>query len=342
MRVVDLRSDTVTQPTERMREAMARARVGDDVYGEDPTVCALEELAAERMGKEAALFCASGTMANLVAILAHTQRGDAVLCEATSHICEHESTGLSVLAGAVLRPIHGERGWIPPEALEAALHPAGPPSFLPRLVCLENTHNRAGGVAIPPERIAATAAAAHRAGLAVHLDGARIFNAAVALGKHARVLAEPVDSVMFSLSKGLSAPVGSMLCGSRPFIERARRWRQVVGGGMRQAGVLAAAGIVALEEMVDRLVEDHRRAKALARGLTRIPGVVVDPDQVDTNIVLVRVDRDARRLVASLAEQGVLCFALSRYEIRLVTHRHISDEDVAWTVEAFRRVQVST
>ncbi|MCS7172118.1 MAG: beta-eliminating lyase-related protein [Armatimonadetes bacterium] len=341
MRVVDLRSDTVTQPTERMREAMARARVGDDVYGEDPTVRALEELAAERMGKEAALFCASGTMANLVALLTHAQRGDTVLCEAAAHLYVYEGEGLCALAGGLLRPIPGERGWIPPEILEAALHPPGPRLSPPRLLCLENTHNRAGGVAIPPDRIAATAAAARRMGLAVHLDGARIFNAAVALGVPARVLAEPVDSVMFSLSKGLSAPVGSVLCGSKPFIERARRWRQIVGGGMRQAGVLAAAGIVALEEMVDRLAEDHRLAKALARGLARIPGVVVEPDQVDTNIVLVRVDGDAHGLVARLAEQGVLCFAVSPSEIRLVTHRHISDEDVVWAVEAFRRVWVS-
>ncbi|MDR7415419.1 MAG: GntG family PLP-dependent aldolase [Armatimonadota bacterium] len=339
MREVDLRSDTVTQPTERMREAMAQAQVGDDVYGEDPTVRALEELAAERMGKEAALFCTSGTMANLVAVLTHTQRGDEVLCEATAHVYEHERQGLSALAGAALRPIRGERGWISPEALQAALHPAGSHSPPPRLVCLENTHNRAGGVVLSPDRIAATTAAAHRAGLAVHLDGARIFNAAVALGVPARALAEPVDSVMFSLSKGLSAPVGSVLCGDKSFIERARRWRQVVGGGMRQAGVLAAAGIVALQEMVDRLAEDHRRAKALARGLSRLPGVEVDPDQVDTNIVLVRVEGDARALVARLAAQGVLCFALSPHEIRLVTHRHISDEDVAWAVEAFRRVQ---
>jgi len=341
MREVDLRSDTVTQPTERMREAMARARVGDDVYGEDPTVRALEELAAERMGKEAALFCASGTMANLVAVLTHTQRGDGVLCEATAHIYEYESQGLSALAGAVLRPIRGERGWISPVALEAALQPTGPHFPPPRLVCLENTHNRAGGVAVTPERIASTAAVAHRAGLAVHLDGARIFNAAVALGVPAKVLAEPADSVMFSLSKGLSAPVGSVLCGSRPFIERARRWRQMVGGGMRQAGVLAAAGIVALQEMVDRLAEDHRRAKALAGGLSRLPGVEVDPDQVDTNIVLARVEGLAHDLVARLAAQGVLCFALSPQEIRFVTHRHISDEDVAWAVEAFRRIWAS-
>ncbi len=341
MRVVDLRSDTVTQPTERMREAMARARVGDDVYGEDPTVRELEALAAERMGKEAALFCPSGTMANLVAILTHTQRGDEVLCEATAHIYEYESGGLSVLAGTVPRLIPGERGWISPQALEAALRTESLHFAPPRLLCLENTHNRAGGVAIPPDRIAATAEAAHRAGLRVHLDGARIFNAAVALNVPARVLAAPADSVMFSLSKGLSAPVGSVLCGPKAFIERARRWRQALGGGMRQAGVLAAAGIVALQEMVDRLAEDHRRARDLAMGLRDVPGLRVNPEEVETNIVLVEVERDAPGLVARLAEHGVLALALSPREIRLVTHRHITDEDVAYAVDVFRRARAS-
>lgn len=334
---IDLRSDTVTQPTDRMREAMARAEVGDDVYGEDPTVRALEELAARTVGKEAALFCASGTMANLVAVLTHTQRGDEVLCEATSHIYEYEVGGLSVLAGTVPRLIRGERGWISPEALTSALRPPNVHFAPPRLLCLENTHNRAGGVAIPPDRIAATAEAAHQVGLAVHLDGARIFNAAVALRVPASTLAAPADSVMFSLSKGLSAPVGSLLCGTQAFIERARRWRKAVGGGMRQAGVLAAAGIVALTEMVERLAEDHRRAKDLARGLAEVQGLFVDPDQVDTNIVVVGVEGRAPEIVERLRQQGVLAHAVTDRTIRLVTHRHISDEDVAEAVAAFRR-----
>ncbi len=331
---VDLRSDTVTQPTERMREAMARAEVGDDVFGEDPTVAELEALAARMLGQEAGLFCASGTMANLVATLTHCRRGDAVFVDGEAHVVHYEAGGASSLAGAVLWPVPSRDGHLTPEELEAAVWPEDPHRPRPRLVWLENTHNRRGGLAYPPERTLQTAQAARRLGLRVHLDGARLFNASVALGVAAADLAAGVDSVMVSLSKGLSAPVGSVLCGSREFVEEARRWRKAVGGGMRQVGVLAAAGLVALREMVDRLAEDHRRARALAEALAELPGVSVDPDQVHTNIVLVRVD-GAQAVVNALRQRGVLALALGPHTIRLVTHRHVDDRGVERAVAAF-------
>lgn len=336
-RVVDLRSDTVTQPTDRMREAMARARVGDDVFREDPTVAELERRVAERVGHAAGLFCASGTMANLVAVLTHCGRGDAVLADAEAHVLHYEAGDLASLAGTFPQPLHTRDGHPTPEELEAV---AGPPDVHrppPRLVWLENTHNRAGGVAYPPERTAAVVRWAHARGLRVHLDGARLFNAAVALGVPAADLAASADSVMVSLSKGLSAPVGSVLCGSEEFVERARRWRKATGGGMRQVGVLAAAGLVALEEMVDRLAEDHRRARALAEGLAQVPGVQVDVARVQTNIVLARVP-DAPTLVERLRSLGVLALAFDARTVRFVTHRHVDDEDVERAVRAVRVV----
>lgn len=334
-RVVDLRSDTVTQPTDRMREAMARARVGDDVFREDPTVVELERAVARRVGHAAGLFCASGTMANLVAVLTHCRRGDAVLADAEAHVLHYEAGGLSSLAGTFPQPLRTRDGHPTPEELEAV---AGPPDVHrppARLVWLENTHNRAGGVAYPPERTAAVARWARARGLRVHLDGARLFNAAVALGVPAADLAAPADSVMVSLSKGLSAPVGSVLCGSEEFVEHARRWRKAVGGGMRQVGVLAAAGLVALEEMVDRLAEDHRRARALAEQLAQLPGVEVDLARVHTNIVLARVP-DAPGLVERLRALGVLALAFDARTVRFVTHRHVDDGDVERAVRAVR------
>jgi threonine aldolase len=334
-RVVDLRSDTVTQPTDRMREAMARARVGDDVFREDPTVVELERAVARRVGHAAGLFCASGTMANLVAVLTHCRRGDAVLADAEAHVLHYEAGGLSSLAGTFPQPLRTRDGHPTPEELEAV---AGPPDVHrppARLVWLENTHNRAGGVAYPPERTAAVARWARARGLRVHLDGARLFNAAVALGVPAADLAAPADSVMVSLSKGLSAPVGSVLCGSEEFVEHARRWRKAVGGGMRQVGVLAAAGLVALEEMVDRLAEDHRRARALAEQLAQLPGVEVDLARAHTNIVLARVP-DAPALVERLRALGVLALAFDARTVRFVTHRHVDDGDVERAVRAVR------
>lgn len=285
MDVIDLRSDTVTEPTDAMREAMARAVVGDDVFGEDPTVRALETLAAEMIGKEAAVFVPSGTMANLVAVLTHTQRGDEVLLEAEAHLYYSEVGSISAVAGVLPKTIVGVAGYIAPGQVRAAVRPANihnPPS---RLLCLENTHNRAGGMPFGPAEIDVVCATGHELGLAVHLDGARIFNAAVALGVVPSALTRSVDSVMFCVSKGLSAPVGSLLAGSGEFITQARRFRKMLGGGMRQAGVLAAAGVVALRTMVSRLAEDHQNAQRLAKGLAKIPGFQIDLERVRTNMV---------------------------------------------------------
>lgn len=337
VRVVDLRSDTVTQPTDAMREAMARAEVGDDVYGEDPTVNALEALSAERMGKAAGLFVASGTMANLLAVMAHTQKGDEVLFDDQAHTYHNEGGGIATLAGTLPRLLPTERGWISGAQFEAALRPPDvhyPPT---RLVCIENTHNRHGGVAIPVEAITDLAAAAHRHGIPVHMDGARLFNAAVALGVPAARLAAPVDSVTFCLSKGLSAPVGSVLCGDHAFIERARRFRKMVGGGMRQAGVVAAAGIVALDTMVDRLADDHRLARVLAEGLSAIPGVSIDLARVQTNIVRLDLPRhDARAVAEQLRVRGVRVLATAAHTIRIVTNRHVTAADAPAVIAAFR------
>lgn len=333
---VDLRSDTITQPTDTMREAMARADVGDDVYGEDPTVNALEALSAERVGKAAGLFVPSGTMANLVAIMAHTQKGDEVILDDQAHMLLHEAGALAAVAGAVPRTLLTERGVISAAQFEAALRPADvhfPPT---RLVCIENTHNRHGGTVIGADAVDELAAAAHRHHVRVHIDGARLFNASVALGVPAARLAAPADSVTFCLSKGLSAPVGSVLCGEREFIDRARRFRKMVGGGMRQAGVLAAAGIVALTTMVERLAEDHRLARALAEALAQIQGVRIDLTRVQTNIVRVEMpDHDARAVAERLRAYGVRVSLMGPRMIRLVTNRHVTGDDVPMVVTAF-------
>lgn len=338
-RVIDLRSDTVTQPTEAMREAMARAAVGDDVYGEDPTVNALEAVAAERVGKAAAVFVPSGTMANLAAVMSHTQMGDEVIVEAEAHILHYEGGGLATLAGTLPRTLPTEAGCISGAQLEAALRPPDLHYPATRLVCVENTHNRHGGVAITPGQMDDLAAAARRHRISVHLDGARLFNAAVALGVPASRLAAPVDSVAFCLSKGLSAPVGSLLCGDQEFIARARRFRKMLGGGMRQAGVLAAAGIVALEQMVDRLAEDHRVARLLAEALAGLPGVALDLARVQTNMVRVTLtEHEARPTADALRALGVWVGAPGHRLLRLVTHRHITEADVPVVSAAFQAV----
>jgi len=337
MALVDLRSDTVTQPTEAMREAMRRAEVGDDQWGEDPTVRRLEEMAADRLGKAAALFTPSGTMANLAAVLSHTQRGDEVIVEARAHTYLTEAGGMSAVAGVIPRPVTGERGAISAAQVEAVLRPLNVHFAPTRLLCLENTHNRAGGTVMTAAQTTEVAAAARRHGVRVHLDGARIFNAAAALGVDPRALTRDVDSVMFCVSKGLSAPVGSLLAGEAAFIARARAARQMLGGAMRQAGVIAAAGIVALETMVERLAEDHRRARVLAHRLSDLPGVRVDAAAVQTNIVMLEVD-DAPGVVERLAGQHVLAHGLDRTTIRLVTHRHIGDAEVERALEVFSRV----
>ncbi len=343
MDVIDLRSDTVTEPTEAMREAMARAVVGDDVFGEDPTVRELEAVAAEMVGKEAAVFVPSGTMGNLVAVLTHTQKGDEVLLEAEAHIYYYEVGSISAVAGVLPRPISGRAGYIAPEQVRAAVRSPNIHFPPPRLLCLENTHNRAGGVPFGPAQVDAVCATAHDLGLAVHLDGARIFNAAVALGVSPSALTQSVDSVMFCVSKGLSAPVGSLLLGSGEFVTRARRFRKMVGGGMRQAGVIAAAGLVALQTMVSRLAEDHRNAQRLARGLATIAGLSVDLERVRTNMIIVQLAEGgptAPVLVARLRTEGVLVAPIGPMTIRLVTHRHISNALVDAALERIAKVGV--
>ncbi len=341
---IDLRSDTVTWPTPAMREAMARATVGDDVYGEDPTITELEARSAELTGKEACLFVASGTMGNLVATLTHCQRGDEVILGDKAHMFINEAGGMAALGGVHPYPVPNRTdGGLEMEAVQAALRdPANLHHPRSRLVALENTHNLCGGVAVPLEHMRQVADWAHEHGLAVHLDGARLFNAAVALGVPAREVCAPVDSVMFCLSKGLGAPVGSLLCGSAAFIAEARRWRKMVGGGMRQAGVLAAAGLVALDEVLPRLAEDHRRARQLAQGLQALPGVQLDFGLPQTNMVYFTLTQDVPLDAAEVARR------LEAYRIkvdvegprrfRLVTHLWIDDQAVETVVQAFREV----
>lgn len=340
MNIVDLRSDTVTKPTDEMRIAMAQADVGDDVYGEDPTVIKLESLAAEMVGKEAALFVPSGTMGNQVCVMTHTQRGDEVIVEAESHIYYYEVGAMAVLSGVQARTVRGVRGVMDPDDVRRAIRDKN--IHFPRtsLVTLENTHNRGGGKVLPLENMKAIYEIAKEHGLNVHLDGARIFNAQVATGIPAKEYCAYADSVMFCLSKGLAAPVGSIVAGSREFIERARKNRKMLGGGMRQAGVLAAAGIVALTKMVDRLAEDHDNAKLLAIELAKM-GYGVDPDHVETNMVMVSTDplhMDAGTLVRKMHERGVLFNAVSSSTVRLVTHKDISRDDVFRALEHFEQV----
>ena len=333
MATIDLRSDTVTQPSDEMRRAMADAEVGDDVYGEDPTINRLQERAADLLGKEAGLLMASGTMSNLVAALTHCQRGDEIVMGDQAHMFWNESAGASALAGAQIRLVPNDsQGRIDPVDLQGAIRPKGNVHMPPTtLVCLENTHNRCSGGVLTPEDTKRVADVAHAAGAQVHLDGARIFNAAVALEVPAKALVQDVDDVSFCLSKGLSCPVGSVLCGSEEFIERAHKWRKMVGGGMRQAGVLAAAGLVALDGMVDRLAEDHANARRLAQGLANIDGISVDPDSIHTNIVIFEVDQavgTANQVIYALAEEGVLVTYPGQQSLRMVTHRHIGGADI--------------
>jgi threonine aldolase len=307
--IVELRSDTFTRPSEAMRRAMAEAEVGDDVWNEDPTVHALERLAAEKTGKDAAVFVSSGTQGNLIGVLSHTQPGQEVLLGDRSHIFCFEVAGLAVVGGLQTYPLpNGDNGRLRPEDVEGAIRGADIHCPVTGCVALGNTHNRCGGGVIRPEDMAAVTEVAHAHSIPVHLDGARVFNAAVALGVPVRTLTDTVDSVSFCLSKGLGAPVGSVLCGSTDFIERARRWRKMLGGGMRQAGVLAAPGLIALEQNVDRLAEDHANAKRFAEGLAEIPGFRVDVAKVETNIVyfdVAGVNLDPDDLATRLFERGV-------------------------------------
>ena len=343
MNTIDLRSDTVTQPTAAMRAAMAQAEVGDDVYGEDPTVNRMERMAAELVGKEAGLFLPSGTMGNLTAILAHCGRGDEVILGDKAHTFLFEAGGISALGGVHSHQVPNQPdGTLALEDIQAAIRGDDPHFPITRLITLENTHNRCGGVVLSVEYTRAVAELAFQRRLAVHLDGARLFNAAIALDVEAKDLTKPVDSVTFCLSKALCAPVGSVLCGSRAFITRAHRIRKQLGGGMRQAGVLAAAGIVALETMIERLAEDHERARKLADGLARIPGLAIDARPA-TNMVFISLAEDTAPLTASqvverLAERGVKIGKAGHNTFRLVTHYWIDDEAVERAVAAFGEV----
>jgi len=340
---IDLRSDTVTHPTDLMRKAMAIASVGDDVYGEDPTVNKLQELAAEKMGKQAGLFVPSGTMGNLAAILAHCGRGDEVILGNKAHTFLYEAGGVSALGGVHSCQLPNQPdGTLALSDIQAAIRSKDAHQPISRLVCLENTHNRCGGVALTPEYTLAVGDLAHKNGLFLHLDGARIFNAAVAQGVPVKSLAEPADSVTFCLSKGLCAPVGSVLCGSQEFITRAHRVRKQLGGGMRQAGFLAAAGIVALETMTDRLAEDHARAHQLAEGLSSLHAMLLDPGTPYTNMVFVSLEEsfplDAPAVAGKLAEKGVRVGVVGKRRFRLVTHYWIDDAAVKKALQAFREV----
>jgi threonine aldolase len=338
MRIVDLRSDTVTRPTPAMYKAMAAAEVGDDVFEEDPTVNRLQQMAAEMVGKEASLFVASGTMGNLVSLLSHCGRGDEIILGDRSHIFLYEQGGSASLGGIHARPVPNmPDGTIPLAGIGAAIRTENIHFPVTRLVAIENTHNRCCGSPLPVSYMQELGELARRTGLKVHLDGARLFNAAVALGVKPRDLAADADSVNICLSKGLAAPVGSLVCGSREFIARARRARKAVGGGMRQAGVLAAAGIVALTEMVDRLAMDHANAKRLAEGIEEMKGVSLRPETVNTNIVIFDLDGiDAQILTARLGEAGIRVLATGPTQIRAVTNYHITAEDIGYAIRMIR------
>ena len=340
MKRIDLRSDTVTLPTPQMRAAMANAELGDDVYGEDPTVNRLEELAAEKTGKEAALFVASGTMGNLVSLLTHCARGDEVIVGERAHLFINEVAGMAALGGIQPRTLPNQPdGTLALDAIEHAIRGVNdhyPPT---RLIALENTHNSCGGAPLSVEYHRAVFDLARRHNLKIHIDGARIFNAAVALGVEARAFAQSADSISFCLSKGLSAPVGSLLCGTREFIARARRNRKMVGGGMRQAGVIAAAGIVALDTMIERLAEDHANAQYLAEQLADIPGIELEQARVKTNLVFFELTNaiSARELETRLARENVLVGAVSQQRVRAVTHYGIARADIDAALAAIRR-----
>jgi len=341
-RIVDLRSDTVTLPTPAMRQAMFEAELGDDVYGEDPTVNRLEALAAERLGKEAAMFVPSGTMANLSCLLTHCGRGDEAIMGHLAHTFLFEAGGSAALGGIHPHTIPNQSdGTLRLEDIEGAIRPENPHHPRTRLICLENTHNRCGGAVLTPDYTAQVRALADHYGLAIHLDGARLFNAAVALGVEPAVVARDADSVSFCLSKGLAAPVGSLVCGSAEFVTRARRQRKILGGGMRQAGVLAAAGIVALETMVERLADDHAHARRLAQGLAALPGVILDPASVPTNIVILELAPEAptpQAFAAGLAARGIQLSPIGGRRLRAVTHYGLVAEDIDRAIAAARDI----
>ena len=348
---IDLRSDTVTLPSPAMREAMYRAELGDDVYGEDPTINRLQELAAQRTGKEAALFVPTGTMGNTVSVLAHAGRSEAVMVGDQSHIYRYEVGGASTLGGSPMYAIPTDaRGMLDLHKVAIGISDGSDEhSPATALLCIENTHNRCGGRVLSVEQVEALAGLAHARGVKVHMDGARIFNAAIALGVPVSTLAQTVDSMMFCLSKGLSAPVGSIVVGSREFIHKAHRMRKLLGGGMRQAGVIAAAGIVALEQMVERLAEDHQHCKQLAFGLADFPQIEIDVESVVTNIVNFSVldaqqqrltDAETLQFLAKAQAHGVLMGTMGEGTIRAVTHYGLDADDISAALAGIRRALI--
>ncbi len=329
MRIIDFRSDTVTHPTPEMYDAMLNAELGDDEYGDDPTVNRLEALAAEKLGKEAALFTVSGTMSNLVAILTHCKRGDELIVGDQSHIFLEEGGGASGLGGVHIQTLaNGERGMLDPDEVEQAIRPDDPHDPRTGLIALENTHTFCGGSVLTQDEIGAVASVAHGHDLPLHIDGARIFNASVYLETPVSELVKEADSVSFCLSKGLCCPIGSMLCGSAEFIDRARYWRETLGGGMRQVGVIASAGIVGLETMIDRMADDHANARRLAKGLSQIPGIDIDPDKHPTNQVYFRVvSGQPANMAAKLDSLGIKG-GTGDQTWRFVTHHGIGPEEI--------------
>lgn len=342
MDYIDLRSDTVTKPTPEMREAMAEAEVGDDVYGDDPTVNQLQEKAAEMLGKEAALFVPSGTMGNLLALLVHCSRGEEVIVGDKSHIYVNEAGGMAALGGIFPHPVPNQKdGTLRLDDIRASIQPDDSHRTITRLICLENTQNICGGVPLPAGYTAQVGQIASEHGLKFHIDGARIFNAAAALDVDVKQLVAPADSVMFCLSKGLVAPVGSMLVGSQDFIARAHRLRKMLGGGMRQVGVVAAAGLVSLEKMTGRLKQDHARAKILFEGLKQVPGLRLEA-QPSSNMVYFdledQIELTENQIIAEMKKHGVLVDWSAPRQFRLVTHYWVDDAGVKKTVNAFRKV----
>jgi threonine aldolase len=346
VKTIDLRSDTVTLPTQTMREAIYHAELGDDVFGEDPTTNCLEKMAAERMGKEAAMLVASGTMGNLVCVLTHCRRGEEVILGDQSHTFLYEAGSMSAVGG--IHPhtvINQPDGTMRLEDIEAAIRGSNVHFPRSRLICLENTHNRCYGSALTPSYMESVAKLAADHGLSVHLDGARVFNAAIALGVDVTELTCHADSVSFCLSKGLSSPVGSLICGSSQFIAEARRNRKALGGGMRQTGIIAAAGIIALEQMVDRLTEDHENAKRLAEGIARIPGLSIELNMIQTNIVyfdMADEQFDAGAFVRQLAEREIKILQIAPSRLRAVTHYGISTEDINLALAAMSEVMAKS
>jgi threonine aldolase len=337
---VDLRSDTVTKPTAAMRRAMADAEVGDDVYGEDPTINRLEQRAAEIFGREAAIFVPTGSMGNQIAIKIHTQPGQEIICEERAHVFNWEMATLSSFSGCIVRPVRSESGIIGRKDIAPQIGAKIYYRAQTGLIVLENTHNMAGGAVTPAEVSDEVCAEAKKAGLPVHLDGARIFNAAAALNKPVAEITKPFDSVMFCLSKGLGAPVGSLLVGSRNFIDKARVYRKALGGGMRQAGVLAAAGLIALEEMPKRLHEDHANARFLAEGVAKLNGIKLDASRVQTNIVIFEIvnQLEAPQVTKRLAERQILASGIGPKHIRFVTHMDVSRSDCEQALAAMQEI----